>query len=316
MAGQSKIQFRNFPIIVDEDLPASVNENYEKLQHDMVSNQFEDVAIVFNEFVESSPKAEHVRIKIDDAQHLTKMVKDYATYLGAVLVGITRLDQDKHLPYSGTDINHKYAVAIAFEENYEILKTAPSYQAMRDYWRTYSLAATGAVHLATFIRELGFEALAHHVRSHLKIGRAICMVPIAIDAGLGELGRNGVLITKKYGPRVRIGIVTTSAPLITDKPVDIGVDKFCSICNKCLRHCPTKAISEEKKEVRGAVKWKVDGDKCINACARTYECTLCFKVCPWNKPHSFSHSIGSTLAGRSGLARRFLNYIDDVFYGK
>ena len=316
MAGQDKIPFRNFPLLVDEDFPLSVKENYEKQQHDMVSDQFENVAVVFNEFVDSSPKVENIRLKIDNAEHLTKMVKDYASYLGAVLVGVTRLDQDKHLPYSGTDINHEYAIAIAFEENYDILKTAPSFQAMRDYWRTYSLAAMGAVHLATFIRELGFEALAHHVRSHNKIGRAICMVPIALDAGLGELGRNGVLITKRYGPRVRISIVTTSAPLITDKPVDLGVDKFCNICNKCLRHCPTNAISEEKKEIRGDVKWKVDGDKCITSCVKTYECTLCFKVCPWNKPRGITHSIGSTLAGKSGLARSVLNYIDDIFYGK
>ena len=244
------------------------------------------------------------------------MVKEYAKYLGAVLVGITCLDQERHLPFSGPDINYEYAIALAFEENYDLLKTAPSYNVMRDYWRTYSLAATGAVHLATFIREYGYEALAHHVRSHVKIGRAIMMVPIAVDAGIGELGRNGVLITKEYGPRVRISIVTTSAPLIIDGTVDLGVDKFCQICKKCYRHCPTRAISDKKVDTNGIAKWSVDGDKCISACARNFECTICFKVCPWNKKNDITHKIASSLAAKNGLARLLLNYADDLFYGK
>jgi epoxyqueuosine reductase len=309
-----KIPFRNFPLMVDEDLPSSVREDYEQRQHDHVSNQFEETTLLMNKFVD--PTARKVEKRVEDPARLTRMVKEYARYLGAALVGVTRLNQETHLPYSGPEISYDYAIALAFEENYGKLMATPSPECMRDFWRTYSLAATGAVHVATFLRESGYEALAHHVRSHLKIGRAICMVPIAVDAGLGELGRNGVLITKDYGPRVRISIVTTSAPLLTDRPVSLGVDEFCRICRRCLTHCPTKAVSEEKVEVRGVRKWKVDGDRCINACARSYECTLCFKFCPWNKPNGWIHHVGSTIAAKSGLGRRLLNALEDTLYPK
>ena len=49
-------------------------------------------------------------------------------------------------------------------------------------------------------------------------------MPAAVDAGLGEMGRFGYLITKELGPRVRIFAVTTGLPLVADNPVDIGVE--------------------------------------------------------------------------------------------
>jgi epoxyqueuosine reductase QueG len=56
-----------------------------------------------------------------------------------------------------------------------------------------------------------------------------------VDAGLGEMGRFGYLITKELGPRVRLFAVTTDMPLVADRPVDIGVEDFCSFCKKCAR---------------------------------------------------------------------------------
>lgn len=45
-----------------------------------------------------------------------------------------------------------------------------------------------------------------------------------MDAGLGELSRVGYLITKAFGPRVRLAAVTTNMPLVPDKPVDLGAE--------------------------------------------------------------------------------------------
>jgi epoxyqueuosine reductase QueG len=83
-----------------------------------------------------------------------------------------------------------------------------------------------------------------------------------VDAGLGELGRFGYLITRKFGPRVRLAAVTTDLPLIADKPADIGVEDFCRDCKKCALCCPSNSIAmDDKIEVNGTLRWKLDEQK-------------------------------------------------------
>ena len=193
---REKIIFDNFPRMVGR-MPKEIQDRYDPGSFTIASKQFEDSALLLNEFVREEVKSEP---EVTDPKVLSGKIKDYAKYLGAVLVGITKLDQDLHLPFEGREITHQYAVSFAYPSDYKMVKKAPSSDAMLDGWKTYGFTATISVHLAAYIRSLGYPALAHHVRSHAKVGRAICMVPIAIDAGLGELGRNGVLITKEYGP--------------------------------------------------------------------------------------------------------------------
>jgi len=74
--------------------------------------------------------------------------------------------------------------------------------------------------------------------------------PIAEDAGLGTIGRIGLLITPELGPRVRLSVVTTDLPIIIDKKKkDNSVIEFCTKCKKCAEVCPTEAIpfDEQKK---------------------------------------------------------------------
>ncbi len=138
--------------------------------------------------------------------------------------------------------------------------------------------------LAAYIRELGYPA-----KAHFFINEEVLHVPIAVLAGVGELARNGSLITRDYGPRVRLATVTTDLPLAVDGPVDIGVQALCGTCDKCAANCPARCIPlGPKVVVRGVEKWQLDNDKCMtywtanpqkfNSCAR------CIAVCPWNVP--------------------------------
>jgi epoxyqueuosine reductase len=307
-----KIPFDNFPRMVGR-MSKELQDRYDPGSFSIASKQFEDSALLLNEFVKEGACPD---LSGGNPALLSSRIKTYAAYLGAALVGITRINEETHLPFEGPEIGHAFAVAFAFPSGYGMVASAPSPDAMLDGWKTYGFTAFISVHLAAFIRSLGYPALGHHVRSHARVGRALCMVPIAIDAGLGELGRNGVLITRRFGPRVRIGVVTTSAPLIPDKPERLGVDEFCAVCSKCCRHCPTKAIGPEKEDVRGVVKWKVDGEKCIQSCVIQHECNICFRVCPWNREDTWYHCMLGSLAGRSGLARRVLLAADDLARGR
>ena len=62
---------------------------------------------------------------------------------------------------------------------------------------------------------------------HTLMSEEVLQIPIAVKAGLGELGRNNSLITQKFGPRLRLSTVTTDLPLAVDPPVRIGVQEYC-----------------------------------------------------------------------------------------
>ncbi|NCD04986.1 MAG: hypothetical protein EOL97_02600 [Spirochaetia bacterium] len=67
---------------------------------------------------------------------------------------------------------------------------------------------------------------------------------LAQEANLGYIGKNGLLITPKLGPSIRIAAVYTdieNLPLAKDNDY-IWIRDFCNTCNRCVRTCPTKAI--------------------------------------------------------------------------
>jgi len=112
----------------------------------------------------------------------------------------------------------------------------------------------------------------------------ILMIPLAVRAGLGELGKHGSMISVEHGSNCRLAAVLTDLPLALDRPVDIGVDDVCTVCRRCVDDCPPRAIFEERQLVRGERKWYVDFDKCIPYSVKTYGCAICIEVCPWSEP--------------------------------
>lgn len=265
-------------------------------------------------------------------QEITKVIKTAATYAGADLVGITTVKDD--FTYSDgfsyeesklevgpavttpVDLKHKYVIVLAKEMDHAKIcntLTDKNEESLAEVGKTYYEIAQVACALASYIRQLGYPARAHHLRNE-----QIFHVPHAVDAGLGEQGRINYLITSKYGPRVRLASVTTDLQLIEDKPVDIGVQDFCDNCRLCQINCPAQALAEERGVVRGYRKWPQDMKKCFGfwvTGANTFACTLCLKVCPWNKPPSFVHKVSFLAASRSVMARRVLYWIGVMFYG-
>lgn len=113
-------------------------------------------------------------------------------------------------------------------------------------------------------------------------------------SGLGWIGRNGNLITKKNGSFYFIATLITDLELEYDDPY---TKDFCGSCNKCVEACPTAAILPDKT---------IDGSKCISYFTIelkeqlipenyrgkfenwAFGCDICQDVCPWNrfsKPH-------------------------------
>jgi reductive dehalogenase len=269
------------------------------------------------------------RIEVNDTKEMASNIKEVALFLGADLVGICELNQAYVYSHTGLRIDfakdtagqeihmpHKYAISIGVEMNYKRMRYAPGWIDNAEVGLGYLNAARVAVALAAYIRELGYAA-----RAHFFINEWVQHVPIAEAAGLGELGRLGILITREYGPRLRLSTVTTDLPLAVDSSVDIGAVEFCQICGKCAKNCPSQAIPhEDKRVVRGVEKWKLDDRACqrfwVSNPNRWNDCARCITVCPWNRPDVLHHRFFAWTAKYSHAMRKFLLWADDLVRGK
>jgi len=134
--------------------------------------------------------------------------------------------------------------------------------------------------LANFILAQGYEAETYPG----PYAKQLNMIPAAIAAGLGQLGKHGSMINRTYGSSFRLSAVSTDMPLISDGPDEFGSEDFCMSCQLCVKECPPGAISDEKQMVRGVEKWYVDFDKCIPYFGEALACGICLAVCPWSRP--------------------------------
>ena len=146
-------------------------------------------------------------------------------------------------------------------------------------------------------------------------------IPLALKAGLGEYGRHGLLITKEFGPRVRIGKIFTDLPLDPDRPHSFGVREFCDVCRRCSDACPVNAIPDgppsdevyNRSNITGVKKWTVDAEPCFQFWSnQNSDCSICVRVCPYNL--DFSKTLARVWRWLAGTRlRRFALWLADRF---
>ncbi len=256
------------------------------------------------------------------AEHITQRVKGFARYLGADLVGTTKLSAPYVYSHIGRSpgpwgepiqLDHTHAVAIAVGMSHDMVRHGPDGAITTETTLKYFEVGTIAMIVARYIHFLGYEARAHVDGNY----RVMCG-PIAVDAGLGELGRLGLLITPKFGPRVRLGVVTTTLSLLQDHPVHFGVQHFCKICKKCAVCCPSASVDSGDKGIHNGVeKWRTDQDACYGFWrSQGSDCGICMKVCPYSHPSTPLHNLVRSAVRRNSLARHVARWADDLFYGR
>lgn len=273
------------------------------------------------------------RLKNPDPAALTETIKEKALWIGADMVGVAKLNPswiythwgNQNVRYSGAaevgdpiEIPPEFnrVIVMIHEMDYKVIQRSPGIEHETDI--QYSKGAWCASSLATFIAELGYRA----IPSVNELGIDIAM---AVDAGLGEMGRNGLLITRDYGPRVRISKVFTNLPLIPDSPIDIGVQKFCEKCALCAKHCPSRALmlgdrtdrAWNMHNVPGMLKWPIKAMNCLDWWVKNgNHCSICIRVCPWNKPNDLLHKMVRIFAER-GISTSLMVSMDQFLgYGK
>ena len=236
---------------------------------------------------------------------LTSLVKDAAVLYGASLVGITELDRrwvydgnvHKHFVFDDAEqpteteeafvipnsINR--AIVMAIEMDKDLVLQSPGAGGGTSADLGYAKMGFVSISLAEYIRALGYNAIPCMNDTALSI-------PLAINAGLGQLGRLGLLITPEYGPCIRICKVLTDMPLNVDKPVDFRVTEFCDQCLVCAKECPAGAISIDDRTMSGPTennnpgvkKWYINAEKCLRFWLENgAPCAVCVAVCPFTE---------------------------------
>ena len=128
-------------------------------------------------------------------------------------------------------------------------------------------------------RERGFNAHAGPAG-----GGDVNYIPVAIDASLGVAGKNGLLMTRNNGPRVRLAAVYTdieNLPFSQDNPHS-WIRDYCEACNLCVEKCPVDAIYMETKTLADGGPAFIDHAVCADPFSNDNGCTLCIKYCPFS----------------------------------
>ena len=186
--------------------------------------------------------------------------------------------------FEGYSIEDPWAIVLGFAQNYEDIAQLPSDETngvgVTDVGRQYARGTRASFALANWIRSQGYHARAFPGPA----ADALLLIPPAIEAGFGELGKHGSLISRQYGSGFRLAGVTTDMPLVPTAKDTFGADDFCANCQICTKACPPDAISDLKQLVRGVERWYVDFDKCIPYFVEASSCGICMAVCPWTRP--------------------------------
>jgi reductive dehalogenase len=262
---------------------------------------------------------------LDTPEANARVVKKAARFLGADLAGICyahpnliyshKYDRQtmEHVPLELPE-GCIHAIVMAVQMDYEAMRYSPDAIAGAATGLGYSRQAMLANLMAAFVRGLGYQAVPCGNDTALSI-------PLAIAAGLGELGRMGLLIAEKYGPRVRICKVFTDLPLAHDSYRPFGVKQFCTLCTRCASRCMSRAIPFGNPTLEGpswsnhsgVMKWYIYPEKCFEYWGQNrMDCTTCVRVCPFNKPLGLHYDVVRYFIKRLPQLNRLWLWMDDL----
>jgi len=231
----------------------------------------------------------------------SKLIKKVTHHFGASMVGITKLNPDWCYNYGlrgsdergsyGVPKHWEYVIAFGVPHQWEQVQSNPNCGSSFD---AYSRATIAARRLESFIKSLGYPARRHSPMD----GYDLIAVPILVEAGLGQQGRHGIVITPETGSNFRSAFVTTNLPMEIDKPIDFGVNEFCNDCKICAEICPSASISfeptNEKMTTRGYRHWEINQTSCFNFWMQSMGgigCRLCLIACPYSRKNNWVHGL-------------------------
>jgi len=227
-----------------------------------------------NKYMESWPNSE-----------IWQSLTEYAWENWRVTLGFTEVPRG--VIFKDKAILFKYALVAIQEMDKAKINTAPELDAGEEVLAVYNSLGCAVVDIARWLRKTyGIRCQANH-----PLGGLVNTVPLAVKAGMGWCGSNGLLITHEYGQRQRIAPIFIEGSIFkfTDSDKHRWIEEFCDICRRCQKACPTGAIYEHKTYSNetingvGPIRTCIDREKCYPYFNQTLGCSICVKICPFSK---------------------------------
>ena len=205
----------------------------------------------------------------------TRPLKEYLKSQGATLVGVGDVGE----ALSSEIMHLKSGIAIALNKglNRDTIETLLRIQKLAAHW----------------LKERGFRSLSIPPDSDRKKGKYItklyplfCHKTAATCSGLGWIGKNGLIINRRYGSKLTWASVLTDAPLRPDTPI---TESQCGECDLCVKHCPSGAVAGYTWSMMEPLRPIVTYEKCRSlkkerhVFDRKPNCGLCVTICPYSR---------------------------------
>jgi reductive dehalogenase len=258
-----------------------------------------------------------------DPDKMRTAIRDMVRFYGGCDTGFATLAplhfykyKGRHAKDWGKPVNpsHHTAIIIAVPMAVDMLRHSPTATVIQESARKYVEAAKISNIVAGYLRRFGYPARAHNDGNY----EVLC-VPLAVAAGLGELGRMGIFMHHRYGPCVRLAVVTTSLDIAGPAPAQTThMAQFCRICKKCAHNCPSGSITlAQEPESRGFHHWSIDQEKCFSFWKTIgSDCGMCISACPYTKPDTLVHRLVRWYIARNPLNQHIALFMDDLLYGR
>ena len=157
------------------------------------------------------------------------------------------------------------------------MDTSPSKDSFIEVHAVYHHLGRAANRIARWLRKRGYAAQAGHPLN------GVALYPSRGQrAGLGWRGLHGLLITPRFGPRVRLAAVFTSIknlPFCWENPHS-WIEGYCDACQLCAKECPPQAILEQPIENSNGLVTCTVNERCFPYFMDNYGCSICIRVCP------------------------------------
>jgi hypothetical protein len=175
----------------------------------------------------AEPKEEPYDITPEKA---TLIAKGLAMHLGAKVAGVCKVDPlcvytnqrtvwEKTWTIDGEEQDYPpYALVMATEMSHTHVHAGPHTPTAAETGNQYANGSYISTVMAHWFSGMGYSGIAEHTGHY-----DVVLPPLAVQAGMGEIGRNGFLITPTLGSRVRLRAVLTYLPLLVDSSFDIAV---------------------------------------------------------------------------------------------
>jgi len=239
----------------------------------------------------------------------TEFFKELAHRYGATLVGVTKTNPawlysegwrgcPDDYDFSSMPEHWEFAIVIGVPMEWDVILSSPQFSTSYD---AYDRVSTAAIRLEGALKFAGYPARAHTPMTDYDL----IVPPHAVEAGLGEVGRTGFCITPELGGNCRMAVVTTSLPMVTDRPIHFGVAEFCAKCKLCAESCPSGAMSmadsPDGMVIRGYEHWFINNGACYNYWRESMGpmgCRMCVATCPYSRKDNWIHDVAREIGPR------------------